>query len=78
MEQYRYVTMTTLQVLSSSVASALNYYGEDETMETQTFVRNFDRFFDCMNVRSTSESFLKLKPDLQPYRDPGDSRLTVS
>ena len=66
------------QVLSSSVANALSYFGDPDTSETELFVRNFDRFFDCLNVRSTKESILKRKPVLRPYRDPCDSRFTVS
>ena len=66
-----------VQVLSSSVASAFEYYGEDETSETQLFVKTFDRFFDCLNVRCTSEGTQKRKPDLRPYRDPSDPRLSV-
>lgn len=42
------------------------------------FIRNFDRFFDCLNVRSSKEAVYKRKPDLRPYRDPCDPRLTVS
>ena len=64
-------------MLSTSVAHALEYYGEDDTSETRRFVQNFDRFFDCFNVRCTSEAVHKRKPDLRPYRDPGDSRFTV-
>ena len=67
-----------LQVLSATVANALEYYGDDETSETRNFIGHFDRFFDCLNVRCTSESVYKRKPDLRPYRDPSDSRLCVS
>ena len=49
----------------------------DETKETQTFVKNFDKFFDCLNVRSMSASIHSRKPDLRPYRDPNDPRLQV-
>ena len=35
-------------------------------------------FFDCLNVRSTKEAMFKRKPDLRPYRDPCDPRLSVS
>ena len=53
------------------------YESEDNT-ETRKFILNFDRFFDCFNVRSTAESVYERKPDLRPYKDPGDSRLKVS
>ena len=59
------------------VAHALEYYGDDDTMETINFIKVFDRFFDCFNVRCISECVKKRKPDLRPYRDPCDSRLAV-
>ena len=49
------------------MGNALEYFGEDETTETKKFVKHFDRFFDCMNVRCTSEGRTKRKPDLRPY-----------
>lgn len=67
-----------VQVLSASVAHALEYYGEADTSETRKFIQNFDRFFDCFNVRCVPEAVHKRKPDLRPYRDPCDSRFTVS
>ena len=66
------------QVLSASVAHALEYYGDDDTVETIKFIKMFDRFFDCFNVRCISECVQKRKPDLRPYRDPSDSRIKVS
>ncbi len=63
-------------MLSSSVLHALEYFGDDDTAETQEFVKNFDRFFDCLNVRCTTEGRNKRKPDLRPYCSPCDSRLT--
>ncbi len=66
-----------LQVLSASVANALEYHGDSDSTETAAFVRLFDRFFDCFNVRSIGECIKKRKPDLGPYRDPSDSRLSV-
>jgi hypothetical protein len=50
----------------------------DDTVETRRFILLFDRFFDCLNVRSTKESVVERKPDLRPYRDPADSRLKVN
>ena len=67
----------SLQVLSASVANALEYHGDSDSTETATFVRLFDRCFDCFNARSIDESIKKRKPDLGPYRDPSDSRLSV-
>jgi hypothetical protein len=56
----------------------MEYFGDEETLETRKFIRHFDRFFDCMNVRCTSEGIHRRKPDLRPYRDPSDPRLSVS
>lgn len=67
----------SIQVLSKSVADGLAYFGVDDTTETEVFVRNFDRFFDCLNVRSLSEWSTKRKDDLKPYTSPEDSRLKV-
>ena len=64
-------------MLSSSVGNALAYYGLEETQETEKFVRYFDKFFDCLNVRCISESINSRKPDLRPYRSPDDPRLKV-
>ena len=66
------------QVLSSSVAHALEYLGDEDTVETIKFVKIFDHFFDCFNVRCLQEGIQKRKPDLQPYTDPCDSRLKGS
>ena len=38
----------------------------------------FDKFFDCMNVRSFTECFEKRKPDRRPYRSSTDPRFDVS
>ena len=65
-------------MLSASVANALEYHGDSDCTETAAFVRLFDRFFDCFNVRSIDESIIKRKPDLRPYRGPLDTRLSVS
>ena len=60
------------------MADALSLEGNDMLQETEYFVRAFDRFFDCMNVRSLKEGERKMKPDLSPYREASDPRLTVS
>ena len=56
----------------------MEYFQDETTSETREFIRHFDRFFDCMNVRCTSEAVYKRKPDLRPYRDPSDPRFSVS
>ncbi len=60
------------------MADALAYFGDTLTSETEKFVRYFDRFFDCLNVRSITEGNRKWKADLQPYRSTNDPRLKVS
>ena len=67
-----------VKVLSESVAHALQFYGDPDTTETQRFVRTFDKFFDCLNVRSPSEYIKKRKENLQPYTSADDRRLCVS
>ena len=56
----------------------MQFYGGDETTETQRFIKMFDKFFDCLNVRSPDEYRRKRKPDLKPYTCSSDERLTVS
>ena len=65
-------------MLSKSVAEAFSREGNVGLRETERFVRNMDRFFDCMNVRDFNEAIYKRKPDLRPYRSPNDPRLSVS
>ena len=67
----------SLQVLSKTVADALQLENNPNLTETIRFIRKFDRFFDMMNVRSLDESVLKRKPDLRPYRSISDSRFKV-
>lgn len=66
------------QVLSKTVCDAFAYFGDPETEQLQKFVANFDRFFDCMNVRNMDEWSRKRKPNLKPYYSPDDERLKVS
>ena len=69
--------MIIIQVLSETVANALKYYGNPETKETERFIRNFDKFFDLLNVRSLEEHKRKNKPNLKPYERADDERLAV-
>ncbi len=62
------IIIIPMQVLSSTVAKGFEYFDDPETKETQRFCMMFDRFFDCLNVRSYSEGKKKRKPDLLPYR----------
>ena len=49
---------------------------EDDTSETEIFIRNIDKFFDCLNVRSLDEGTKKRKPNLQPFKK-SDEHLQV-
>ncbi len=71
------LTNVVSQVLSKTVADAFAYFGNPSTVETQKFVAIFDKFFDCMNVRSRDLWIRKLKPDLKPYTSVDDPRFKV-
>ncbi len=71
-------TNLPLQVLSSTVAKALEYYDDPEMKETHHFCLMFDRFFDCLNVRSYLEGKKKREPDLLQYRTVRDARFEVN
>ena len=60
------------------MANALDYFGDPETKETEILLRHFDRFFDCLNVRSMAEAGQKRKDYLKPYTSVDDERLAVS
>eukprot|EP00794_Sanderia_malayensis_P002699 gene2699-3120_t len=64
------------QVLSESVSQALQTFGPPEAGATALYCQMFDKFFDCLNVRNTSESVRKAKPFLQPYQSEHDERFT--
>ena len=64
--------------LSESVARAFEFYGSSETTETEIFVKTFDKFFDCLNVRNLDEHWKRRKPNLKPYTRSDDERLIVS
>ena len=49
------------QVLSSTVSSVLQNYGGPECQQTAKFCMMMDHFFDCLNVRNTTEHTLKRK-----------------
>lgn len=63
--------------MSTSVANAFAHFGDPETSETEHFIRQFDRFFDCLNVRSPTEGYQKRKESLKPYTSSDDARLVV-
>ena len=59
------------------MAEALEYEGSRDTKETAQFCRIFNKFFDCLNVRSLDECIFKRKADVRPYRSKDDPRLCV-
>lgn len=65
------------QVLSSSVAAVLKSFGPAEAAATAKLCEMVDGFFDCLNVRSTSEHQKKRKPLLAPYTSLHDERFVL-
>lgn len=66
------------QVLSESVASALEYLDQDETSETRKFLRLMEVFFDCLNTMNPIEYIRKRKANRTLYWKPDDWRFKVS
>ena len=62
------------QVLSETVGNVLNSFGPEETAGTAKFCIMVDKFFDCLNVRNTTEHITKRKPFLKPYYSIDDAR----
>ena len=66
-----------LQVMSESVASALEYLDNDATQQTRLFIRMIDKFFDCLNAKGPQVAKLKRKDNIAPYSKASDARFTV-
>ena len=64
------------QVLSSTMAAVLREFGPPEVAGTAMFCEMFDKFFDCLNVRSTKEGERKRKEFLMPYASVSDARFS--
>ena len=62
------------QILSASVSAVLKMKGSDDILGTAKFCEMLDKFFDCLNVRSTTEHIRKRKEFLAPYTSTGDER----
>ena len=60
------------QVLSNTVALALEDYPDAKL--TMQFIERFDKWFDCMNVRSFREHVRSKKLFRKPYTDLNDER----
>jgi len=69
--------LLTIQVLSNSVATALEETGGNEVKETVKFVRMFDHFFDCMNVNDFESGTHSQNSFKDSYRSSKDFRLKV-
>ena len=71
-----------MQVLSESVAKALQFYRESEhkedTVATEEFVLLMDRFFDTFNVRDMTEGKKTRKTAWDTYWKGSDWRFEVS
>ena len=63
------------QVLSQTTANILFDYYPTETHGSAEYCLKMNKFFDCLNVRSTKEHVMKNNPDVAPYRDEQDDRL---
>ena len=64
------------QVLSKSVAIALEEAENDEVLGTAEFCRMMNDFFDCTNVRSLTEHEKKRNPLIKPYSSQDDERFS--
>ena len=60
--------------LAAQVSVALTTYGPAEARETAKYCYMFDKYFDCMNSRNTTEAHRKQKPDLARNESEGDNR----
>ncbi|XP_077869321.1 uncharacterized protein LOC144360480, partial [Saccoglossus kowalevskii] len=61
--------------LSTRVANAIETFYGGGNRATVQFIRYFDKFVDCLNVRSMKEGIYQRKPDLLPYNNVDDPRL---
>ena len=55
------------QVLSQSVATALEEKGNDDVLGTAEFIKMMNNFFDCANVRSLTEHVRRRNDFIKPY-----------
>ena len=66
-----------MQVMSESVASALQFVDSDATEQTRLFIWMMDKFFDLLNVKGPQMAKLKRKDTIAPYTSPVDERFKV-
>ena len=71
------LALLSQQVMSESVACALEFMDNDSTQQTRVFIRMVDRFFDYLNVKSPKVALRKRKDSIAPYKTPNDERFKV-
>ena len=64
--------------MSQSVAGALEVICKEKTRETRVFIRNIDKFFDCLNGRSTQTAKHNRNENVAPYHSLDDERFEVN
>jgi hypothetical protein len=64
------------QVLSTSVAIALEESGDADVLTTAKFRKMMNDFFDCTNVRSMTEHVSKRNQFIKPYTSQDDERFS--
>lgn len=62
------------QVLSDTVANALEELYGDQVVETVRFIRHMNKFFDSMNTRNINEEVCKRQSNLKEYSQLNDCR----
>ncbi|PIK46436.1 hypothetical protein BSL78_16683 [Apostichopus japonicus] len=65
------------QVLSKTVANALESMGKPELSSTILFIRTINDWFDCLNVANTKQHFQGRNANLAPYKSVDDERFKV-
>lgn len=65
------------QILSATVANALEMEYGDKVTETVLFIRHMNRFFECLNVRYPDEAKKKRNPDVELYSSENDQRIYI-
>ena len=59
------------------MATAMEVTGGDEVAESVKFMRNMDKFFDCLNVSNCATGKKQKKAFKLPYKSASDFRLKV-
>lgn len=59
------------------MASALEVVSRESTSETRIFIRNIDKFFDCLNGKGPLQATRKNNSNIAPYVNKSDERFKV-